>query len=439
MNTTHTDVIVVGGGLAGLTAAAIVAKAGRKVIVLDQASHLGGRAITNVRDGIHFNIGPHALYCHGDAFRLMKELGVPFSGRFPSPGRAVLTDQRNLHPLPQTTGSLHRSRLLTWREKWKLARLQMTLPRLDCHQFDRVPLRHWLDQEAGVGGYAELLKALFRVSSYVNNIDEMSASVALNQLKLALMGNVWYLDGGWQTLVDGLRKLATTNGARVQIGAQVNSITDDEHGVTVRLADGEFLRSRTAILAVAPKSACELLNLPHDSALAQWTAAALPVRAACLDVALNRLPLPELRFALGLDNPLYFSVHSAAAKLAPDGVVVLHAMKYLASGESPSKKTERELEAFMDRLQPGWREHVIDRRFLPAITVVASLPRASEGGLAGRPGVQIAGHPNVFPAGDWVGPRGWLADAAAASAEQAANGCLAALNRPERSLAHASC
>src|SRR5437016_6311452 len=37
------DLIVVGGGLAGLTAAALVAREGRSVAVLERAGHLGGR------------------------------------------------------------------------------------------------------------------------------------------------------------------------------------------------------------------------------------------------------------------------------------------------------------------------------------------------------------------------------------------------------------
>ena len=39
----------------------------------------------------------------------------------------------------------------------------------------------------------------------------------------------------------------------------------------------------------------------------------------CLDVALSSLPDKDALFALGVDRPLYFSVHSAYAKLAPNG------------------------------------------------------------------------------------------------------------------------
>ena len=88
--------IVVGGGLAGFSAAALVARAGRSVIVVEQAGHLGGRAATHVRDEIHWNLGPHALYCAGHAFRLFKDLGVPFTGRFPNPGRGLLVSGERL-------------------------------------------------------------------------------------------------------------------------------------------------------------------------------------------------------------------------------------------------------------------------------------------------------------------------------------------------------
>ena len=40
------DVAIVGGGLAGLTASIYLAKAGRKVIVLEKSSRFGGRGMT---------------------------------------------------------------------------------------------------------------------------------------------------------------------------------------------------------------------------------------------------------------------------------------------------------------------------------------------------------------------------------------------------------
>src|SRR5262247_542066 len=123
------DLIVVGGGLAGLIAAALVARAGRSVIVLERAAALGGRAVTQIEGGIHFNLGPHALYRRGHAFRVLRELGVRFTGGVPRPGRAMALAGASLAPLPLGPLSLAASRLLTLREKWRFARLLGRLAR----------------------------------------------------------------------------------------------------------------------------------------------------------------------------------------------------------------------------------------------------------------------------------------------------------------------
>ena len=70
---------------------------------------------------------------------------------------------------------------------------------------------------------------------------------------------------------------------------------------------------------------------------------------------------------------------------------------------------------------------VVDR-FLHRMVVAHALPRPGSG-LAGRPPVEVASHPGVFVAGDWVGPEGMLADASLASAERAATRAVAHLDR----------
>jgi len=39
------DVVVIGAGAAGLTAGALLAKQGKRVVVMDREKHLGGRAM----------------------------------------------------------------------------------------------------------------------------------------------------------------------------------------------------------------------------------------------------------------------------------------------------------------------------------------------------------------------------------------------------------
>jgi phytoene dehydrogenase-like protein len=109
------------------------------------------------------------------------------------------------------------------------------------------------------------------------------------------------------------------------------------------------------------------------------------------------------------------------AKLGPDGGAVIHVAKYLNPATSTDAKTdEQELEQLLDLMQPGWRGVMVERRFLPHMTVYHALPTATMKGLAGRPEPTISGINNLYIAGDWVGAEGMLADASLASAKQAA-------------------
>ncbi len=419
------DAIIVGGGLAGLAAAVLVARAGRSVIVIEQAGEIGGRAATRVRQGVHWNLGARALYCHGRAFQVLRELGVPFTGRFPSSSRGVLVSASGQYPLPLGAASLLRSKLFTVGERLRALRLLAGLGRIDARRLDGATTRWWIERAAGTGNLARFLSALLRLSTYAADLERLSAGAALDQLRLGLNGNVWYLDGGWQTLVDGLRNRAAEHNAQLRTHGRVDALQPAENHVRVHLATGEVLTARAVIVTADPKRTCELLELNTESSLGRWSAACIPVKAACLDLALAGLTRPDRPFALGLDRPLYASVHSGSAKLAPDGVAVVHVMKYLGGAEiEPAEAVERELEEFLEALQPGWKAHVLARRFLPSMTVAHSLPRADEQGLLGRPPVALPERPNIFCAGDWVGPEGMLADAAAASASAAAEHAL---------------
>jgi phytoene dehydrogenase-like protein len=187
--------------------------------------------------------------------------------------------------------------------------------------------------------------------------------------------------------------------------------------------------ARSLILAAPPREAAVLLE-PLAPVTAEWERAAVPVRAACLDLALRRPPRPAAAFALGIDEPLYASVHTRAARLAPGGGSVLQLARYLgASAPTDPTAVEGQLEDLAERLQPGWRNELVARRFLPDLVVANALPRADQGGLSGRPGPEVPGLPGAFVAGDWVGGRGLLADAALASAEEAARLAIAHASR----------
>ena len=61
-STLHAPVVVVGGGLSGLIASTLVARAGLPAVLLEKSTAPGGRAVSRDRHGFIFNLGPHALY-----------------------------------------------------------------------------------------------------------------------------------------------------------------------------------------------------------------------------------------------------------------------------------------------------------------------------------------------------------------------------------------
>lgn len=116
-------VIVVGGGIAGLTAAYKTSQAGHEVQVLEEQAVAGGNIRTLVLDGYRMEIGPHSFMGSSEyVWRLTGELaldGEVEPARAASRNRYIYRDGR-LHPLPLGAMSFLRTPLLSWRSKLRL-------------------------------------------------------------------------------------------------------------------------------------------------------------------------------------------------------------------------------------------------------------------------------------------------------------------------------
>jgi phytoene dehydrogenase-like protein len=70
------DAIVVGGGIAGLTAAAYLSRAGQSVVLFEKQYKVGGLVQTFQRDGIYFDGGLRSIENSGIVFPMLKQLGI---------------------------------------------------------------------------------------------------------------------------------------------------------------------------------------------------------------------------------------------------------------------------------------------------------------------------------------------------------------------------
>src|SRR5262249_9197243 len=131
---------------------------------------------------------------------------------------------------------------------------------------------------------------------------------------------------------DGLLDAALQAGVEIATGTKIERIKRDAGGAarSVRTADGQVVYATNIVIAAGPTVAASLVERGEQTRLARWANEAIPVKAACLDVALHRLPTPKALYAFGIDRPLYLSVHSASARLAPAGGALIHVAKYLA-------------------------------------------------------------------------------------------------------------
>jgi phytoene dehydrogenase-like protein len=426
------DAVVVGGGLAGIVAAAELAGGGLKTVLLEKSNHAGGRAVTKECEGYHFNLGPHALYRKGAAQRVLRGLGVKWTGGLPPTkgGHVIYGGKKFISPLG--TLSLLMTGLLSFREKIEAARLLASLGSMDMDALDGVTLQEWLEGVSNSKRVRQLMATIVRVTTYASDAEHLSAGAALKQVRLGLAGSVDYLDNGWQTLVDGALEVAREAGAQLLTDASVTRIKRDGEGYMLLLRSGEAYRASTVVLAISPSAAVSMFEDGEETVLNRWAKEALPIKAACLDVALRQLPQPRSLFALGVDRPLYCIVHSASARLAPEGGALIHVMKNHSTGEETDAKADRrELEELLDLMQPGWREAVAHARFLPSITVSNAVVTARQGGTKGRPGPEVPGMDNLYVAGDWVGAEGMLLDASLSSAHHAAQLILKRRGEPQ--------
>nr|WP_255245418.1 FAD-dependent oxidoreductase [Evansella sp. LMS18] len=414
------DVVIIGGGLAGYVAANILCeKTNLSVLLLESRRKTGGRAITEKRNGTFFNLGPHALYKEGNAKPVLEELGIKLSGNPPGTS-GILLEGATVYEAPFSPAGILKTTFLSWRERIEWARVVMKLNNTDPQTLAHQPFKQWGEQTTDSFKVRSLLYVLGRLATYCHAPEKASAKVMVNHMKLAMGGTI-YLDGGWQTIIDQLHNRAVVSRVQVRTRNVVRKINANAVNgcFQVVLADGSEIIGKQVLYTGSPNELVSILDHTDANSALSFFREMKPVRAATLDIALKRLPQPARLFAMGIDEPFYYSVHSAYAKLSESGQnTVLHVLKYLREEESgPGEGIQDELHKFLERIQPEWEHQLIEKRCLPRIIVNQRLPMAED-----EKRLELAEKiiPGLFIAGDWASPDLILSEAAVSSAKKVA-------------------
>jgi uncharacterized protein with NAD-binding domain and iron-sulfur cluster len=253
--TADRHVVVVGGGLAGITAAIALREAGARVTLLEARPRLGGATCSFTRDGLVIDNGQHVFLGCCSAYReLLARLdmtgAVSVQDRFDvtvlSPaGRARL--RRTGLPGPLHMGqALAGYSFLTLGERLRVTRAALAMMRLDPRRpaLDGERLGDWLAARGQGERARRVLWDLFTVSALNVAGDDASMALAATVVKTALLGAKDAADIGVPTVPLGDlhgqagAKLLDQLGADVRMGAKVAAVqAAGDGGFLVRLTD----------------------------------------------------------------------------------------------------------------------------------------------------------------------------------------------------------
>jgi squalene-associated FAD-dependent desaturase len=265
------EVLIVGGGFAGLAAGVELAGAGRPVRLLEQKPHLGGRALSFVEPttGSVVDNGQHLLMgCYHQALRFLESIGtldrVTLQPRLrmqflERPGRLTTLECPALPAPWHLLLGVLRSDSFSWPEKREIFRLGWALRGAeDSRQgIDRLSVEEWLSAL----GQSEKLRRNFwdLLSIAALNEDSRRAAAVLFKrvVRLALFTSP--ADSRLAIPRVGLSECYTeaaasyirARGGRVELGRNVTGFVVAE-GVCegVQLADGEKVGAATVVSAV---------------------------------------------------------------------------------------------------------------------------------------------------------------------------------------------
>ena len=438
--------VVVGGGLAGITAALRLADGGCAVTLLEARPKLGGLTHSFRRGGLHVDNGQHVFMRCCTSYRaLLDRLGstphTTLQQRLDVPVVRAEDGRRGRLHRDALPAPLHLARalsgfsVLSHAQRARAVRAAMALRRVDRHdpRTDERSFGEWLDAHGQSEQSAEALWDLVGVATMNAHAADASLAIAATVFQIGLLTDAAAADLGWSDVPlqqlhgdPALRALATA-GAQIRTRARVDAIEPDGAGWSVRV-DGDVVSAEVVVVATDPEPMERLLPADAVALAPGWS------------TALGTAPIVNVHLVFDrrvLDEPFLAAIGSPAQwvfdRTRQSG---LHSGQYLAISVSAA-------DSVVDRPVADLHELFVPEihRLLPRTREASLLDffvtrerhatfRPAPGVAQFRPPTTTA-YDGLFLAGAHCAT-GWPAtmESAVRSGDAAARAALAAVSRP---------
>ncbi|WEH38552.1 hydroxysqualene dehydroxylase HpnE [Streptomyces sp. AM 2-1-1] len=273
--------VVVGGGLAGITAALRLADAGADVTLLEGRPRLGGLAFSFRRGDLTVDNGQHVyLRCCTGYRWFLDRIGAahlaPVQDRLDVPvldvgrpaGPRLGRLRRTGLPVPlHLAGGLAAYPHLSLAEKAGVGRAALALGRLDPADpaLDTVSFADWLRRYGQSPRTVEALWDLVGVATLNATAENASLALAAMVFKTGLLSEPGAADIGWAAVPLGelhdtlARKALDSAGVRSELRAKATSLSRAEDGSWLVETGNERIRADAVVLALPQRETHALL------------------------------------------------------------------------------------------------------------------------------------------------------------------------------------
>lgn len=270
----QTDVVIIGAGMGGLTAAAYLTRAGLQVQVFEQHTLPGGYISSFARDGFVFPAGPTCFGSNGIVFPILQELGLEGKRHFARTSYQMSWSAHDvLFQTPQQTYrdlAAHfpgEARGLRRYFRWVSTGVSGFSAMLESGlMFGKnvaattigLGLRHPLFLWAMAVSRGQTNRSLhdryFKDALLRQMLNQLAYPVMAAQNTLGMWGayfdDSWVPIGGMQSLANVFMRFVHEHGGEVHLGKRVSHIrVEDGAAVGVELADGVFVPARVVVTA----------------------------------------------------------------------------------------------------------------------------------------------------------------------------------------------